>query len=92
MRASIVQHDNPGGFLFCHPGPCPELDSGLVRDLGCRGDTENREEMLIQNILHRVGWNVVNSYFIVKMGTRRPTTHPELCDLISSFHPLVQSH
>jgi hypothetical protein len=28
-----VQHDNRVGSLFCHPEPCPELDSGLFRDL-----------------------------------------------------------
>jgi hypothetical protein len=31
-----VQHDNRVGSLFCHPGPCPELDSGLFRDLDLR--------------------------------------------------------
>ena len=53
------------------------------------GEVENGEEMLIQNILHRIGWDVVNSYFIVKVGACRPSTHPELSDLISSFHPLT---
>ncbi len=28
-------HDKTVWFwCCCHPGPCPELDSGLVRDLG----------------------------------------------------------
>jgi hypothetical protein len=55
-------------------------------------EIENGEGTSIQNILHRIGWNVVNPYFIVKMGTRRPSTHSELSNLISSFHLLAQSH
>jgi hypothetical protein len=29
-----VQHDKGDCSCFCHPEPCPELDSGLIRDLG----------------------------------------------------------
>jgi hypothetical protein len=30
-----VQHDKKDGvFSVCHPEPCPELVSGLFRDLG----------------------------------------------------------
>jgi hypothetical protein len=47
---------------------------------------------LIQDISHRVGWNTGDPDLIMKMGTCCPSSHPNLCDLVTSFHPLSGFH